>query len=220
MTVIHPRYCSIGRSLVTTIFVGAALLAPPMMGMAAAQPSAAAAAQRASVRQVLSAEVPDFKAAHTRLEEFARLADRLDKAPKISRAEFELLQREAVGLKATLPGFQRALSSSISKLRSSGNWNQTLDDAVAQALQRDGQTEALQEVRSAGGARALLQKGASDITRAPAEIDDLVRELQPKSAWHWLVDPLLGQPVHAGFGIGVLKVILAVGTAICKLVCD
>jgi hypothetical protein len=179
------------RSIVPLLiagFAGAASLNQPFTRVAMAQPA---------VPQLFAAEARDIEAASARLQEFEELAGRLDKAASVSRSDFEMLQRQSQAAKSALPVLQRQLPSVVAKLKSSGKWTQALDDGIARRLQRTGQTELLQAVQAAGGVRRMLEQAAAEIPLTSAEIDATLRRLQPKAAWQRLLEPFLGQPVHA-----------------------
>jgi hypothetical protein len=162
--------------------------APPLVEVAVAQ---------ADTRQLLAAEARDIEAAGARWGDFDDLAQRLDKTSSVSRSDFEALQRRAQTAKTALAVLQRQLPSVVTKLKSAGRWTQALDEALVRKLQKTGQSDLVQAVLAAGGARRMLEQAPAEISLASAEMDSTVRRLEPKVAWQRLLEPFLGQPVHA-----------------------
>jgi hypothetical protein len=169
----------------------ASILVTACAGVSAAQPKALAP------NPLTKSEAAELDKIRARLEEFGTLAERLQRQPRLARTEFDNLQQQADGLKPLMPTAQRMVVSAISKLRSAGQWNADLDAFVVERLQRAGETEALNEVRTAGGARALLGQASSMFSGAANAIDSQMRDLAPKTALQRLLEPLLGQPVQA-----------------------
>jgi hypothetical protein len=158
-------------------------------------------------------EVSELKQVEARSHDFTSLADRLQTQARVAPADLDTLRRYAEPLKAALPGAQRQLSSAVTKLKAEGLWTADLDRFVLERIQQSGDADLLSSVREAGGPRAFLDQAPSAFAQARIEVDEELRELTPKAAWRQLIEPLIGQPVHAGMKRYINKIIKIVKTA-------
>jgi hypothetical protein len=148
-----------------------------------------------------------------RLREFSSLADELQTQARVTPADLDNLRRRADALKLLLPAAQRQISSAVSKLRAEGLWTADFDKFVLERAQPSGDADLLSSMREAGGPRAFLEQAPFVFAQVTNEVNEELRELAPKAAWQRLLEPLIGQPVHAGMKKYIRKAIQIVKTA-------
>ncbi len=181
---------------------------------AAAQPSA----------DLLKSEQADLQAFGTQMRELVKLVDGVDEKAKPTKAEADALARQAAVVKRLLPAYQRALSSSIGKIKAAGKWTQELDARVERRSPARASV-----LRTSGGARAVLEKGATDpdLTNLERTLDDYIREINGRGVIARLIDELTGVPVLAKSALGnairkladAVDVVVGAATEVARDVC-
>jgi hypothetical protein len=110
----------------------------------------------------------------------------LKKAIKPSDVLINAVETRAQSVRSSIPGCVQNLNGFVSKLKAAGKWTKDLDIHVEQVAANNGLNPAfVNEVKQAGGARATLEKGVTEISQLAAEIDqDLIqiRSMKEKSA--------------------------------------
>lgn len=134
------------------------------------------------------------------LHSFAKRADQLQRKSQASKSEIDALAADAESVKRTVPQFQRAASNVVNKLKGAGKWTPELDAFVADGFKAN--PEALRALRSAGGARALLQGASPTAAGLARKLDDDVKALRGKSAVGRLLEEILGKPAFAYYNCG------------------
>jgi hypothetical protein len=187
------------HAAVAIAFGGLTVIMPGTTVAASAQP-ARAAVQPA--RQ-LQPEQADVQAFGTQMRELVKLVDGVDDKAKPTKAEVDALVRQAAVVKRLLPAYQRAVSSSISKIKTAGKWNQELDTQVERVTQQRSPAR-VGVLRTSGGARAFLEKAATDpdLASLPQTLDAFIRDISGRSVIARLIDELTGVPVLAKSALG------------------
>ena len=130
------------------------------------------------------AEAKAVKDAADVLHKYSELVDQLDKKSSVSREEVARLEEAAMRAKNALPSFKRNLEAIIRKAKASGKWER-LDELVPQEVQHleappERKTRFLNWLKREGGARAVLEKGLTQIDRASDTITEETRAVKRK----------------------------------------
>lgn len=128
-----------------------------------------------------------------------RRAQQLERQSTISEHDVEQLRQLGERIRPLVGGARQAAASVVLKLKAARKWTPELDAIVVERLraQRASAT-ILDTVQNSGGARALLDRVANQFfDEVPAVLEEVRREVQPKSRIGLLLEPVLGQPVSA-----------------------
>jgi hypothetical protein len=153
-------------------------------------------------KDLVTTEVRDMDALVRALDAFIRRADPLDKKPQVPRAELDAVSADAEAVKRAIPQFQRGISSIMGKLQAAGKWSPELDTFVESRLKATGAPDGvLQDLRTNGGARAVLQNASGAVTGLAQAVDRNVTELRGKSIVSRLLEELLGKTAYASWSL-------------------
>jgi len=138
-------------------------------------------------RPIIPDAAAEAKAIHDAAEalhKYAKLLHQLDEKSSVSRAEVAQLDEAAMRAKNAMPSIKGNLEALIRKAKASGKWER-LDELVAQEVQHlqappEPKTRFLNWLKREGGARAVLQKGLTQIDRASDTITEETRALKRK----------------------------------------
>jgi hypothetical protein len=183
------------------VFRYRAMLAIATAGLGVAFGLTPVAAQKSGfVPPDLSAEVRDMAPTVTALGRYDQHYHPLDRRTTVARADVDVVAADVAAIKQALPAFERAANSSMSKLRAAGKWTTEFDVYSAERLGRMGvPATTLSAIQNAGGARVILQRSASTSSALGTALDTELNGLRKKMSLLVWLQPILGEPVHAGF---------------------
>ena len=116
------------------------------------------------------------------LKDFSDKLKAVDGSARPSSQQIDELESKANSLKGKVSAFKNSMERYIQKVKDAGKFTPELDSFIEAELSKSGKTELVQAIRSSGGARAALQKSASESNKVTEGVDEAMREIKGRGA--------------------------------------
>jgi hypothetical protein len=120
------------------------------------------------------------------LRAFDSQAQAMKAKGRVTASESAALESKANAVRGGISGYQQNLNGFISKLKGAGKWTSEFDAHFENIATKSGfSAELISEVKSAGGARAFLEKASNQATALPAEIEQDLKTVKAQQSSSW-----------------------------------
>lgn len=150
------------------------------------------------------------------LRDFDSQAQAMKAKGRVTVSESAALEAKANTVRGGISGYQQNLNGFIAKLKGAGKWTSEFDAHFENIATKSGfSAELISEVKSAGGARAFLEKASNQAAALPSEIDQDVKTIKAQQSWFHLSIREARAAISTKCGVYYTKVVVCGAICCC-----